>query len=102
MALTLQRKLELAGDLAKVQPALQRLHIVAPKKRFGGFKVVIVVSVVGAVALAVAAVAVRKRLHRVDDVDAHLDTVVDAAANGYDRAHGEAGSLGEEAVPTTE
>ena len=27
MALSLQRKLELAGDLAKVQPLLQRLHI---------------------------------------------------------------------------
>jgi hypothetical protein len=34
MALTLQRKLELAGDLSKVQPLLQRLHIVAkPKQR---------------------------------------------------------------------
>ena len=37
VALTLQRKLELAGDLAKVQPLLQRLHLMEkPKKRFGG------------------------------------------------------------------
>ena len=34
MALTLQRKLELAGALSKVQPQLQRLHLLPePKKR---------------------------------------------------------------------
>ena len=33
MALTLQRKLELAGALSKVQPELRRLHLVPPKKR---------------------------------------------------------------------
>ena len=36
MALTLQRKLELAGDLSKVQPLLRRLHVLRepePKKR---------------------------------------------------------------------
>jgi len=32
MALTLQRKLELAGDVSRVQPLLQRLHIVEKPK----------------------------------------------------------------------
>jgi hypothetical protein len=65
LALTVQRKLELAGDLAKVQPLLQRLHLVEkPKKRFGGRYVVFVSSVIGAVALVLAAVAVRRRWRR--------------------------------------
>jgi hypothetical protein len=64
LALTLQRKLELAGDLAKVQPLLQRLLLMEkPKKRFGG-RVVLVTSVVGAVTVALAAVAVLRRRGR--------------------------------------
>ena len=67
MALTVQKKLELAGDLAKVQPLLQRLHLVEkPKKRFGGRNVVLVISAIGAVALALAAVAMRSRLRDPD------------------------------------
>ena len=51
-----------AGDLAKVQPLLQRLHLLEkPKKRFGGRNVILVSSVLGAVALALAAVAVLRR-----------------------------------------
>ena len=51
MALTVQRKLELAGDLARVQPLLQRLHLVEkPKKRFGGRNVILVSGVIAAVA----------------------------------------------------
>jgi len=68
VALTVQRKLELAGDLAKVQPLLQRLHLLEkPKKRFGG-RDVILVSVIGFVALVLAAVAVRRRLRPLDGV----------------------------------
>ena len=48
MALTLQRKLELAGDLAKVQPLLQRLHLVEkPRKRRHVRNVILVSSAVG-------------------------------------------------------
>lgn len=65
MALTVQRKLELAGDLARVQPLLQRLHLVEkPKKRFGGRNVILVSGVIAAVALALVAVAMRLRLRR--------------------------------------
>lgn len=61
MALTLQRKLELAGDLAKVQPLLQRLRILEkPKKRHHLRNVVIVCSAVGAGAV-VAIMARRRR-----------------------------------------
>ena len=63
MALTLQRKLELAGDLAKVQPLLQRLHVVKkpePKKRHLVRNVILVGSAVG-VGAAVFAVVFRRR-----------------------------------------
>ena len=57
MALTLQRKLELAGDLAKVQPMLQRLHLVEkPKKRHHVRNVILVTSAIGAGAVVVVAV----------------------------------------------
>ena len=63
MALTLQNKLELAGELAKVQPLLQRLHIVEkPKKRYGVRNVVLVSSVIAAVAVVVAVLRRRRRL----------------------------------------
>lgn len=70
MALTVQRKLELAGDLAKVQPLLQRLHLVEPpKKRFAVRNIVLVSSVIAGVvlALALAGVAVRRRCRVTDD-----------------------------------
>ena len=58
MALTLQRKLELAGDLSKVQPLLQRLHVLEkpkPKKRHLVRNVLLVSTAIaaGAVVLAV-------------------------------------------------
>jgi hypothetical protein len=90
LALTLQRKLELAGDLAKVQPLLQRLHLVEkPKKHFGGRSVILVSSVIGAVTLALAAVAVRRRLRRLD------------GAVAGDRDDPRADSPNEDALPTT-
>ena len=54
MALTLQRKLELAGDLAKVQPLLQRLRIVEkPKQRHHVRNVILVSSAISALAVVV-------------------------------------------------
>jgi hypothetical protein len=74
MALTLQRKLELAGDLAKVQPLLQRLHLVEPpKKRFGGHNLILVSSVIAALAVVLAAVAVRCRSRALDGAAAGED-----------------------------
>ena len=64
MALTLQRKLELAGDLAKAQPLLQRLHIlVKPKKRHRVRNVILVTSAIGAGAVVVVAVCRRRCCH---------------------------------------
>ncbi len=61
MALTLQRKLELAGDLAKVQPLLQRLRIVEkPKQRHHVRNVILVSSAISAIAFVVFAVRGRR------------------------------------------
>ena len=60
MALTLQRKLELAGALSKVQPELRRLHLVPPKKRHRLRNAFLFVTVVVAV-VAVVAAALRRR-----------------------------------------
>ncbi len=61
MAMSLQRKLELAGALSKVQPELQRLHLLRkPKKRHRLRKAVLVGSVIAAAA-AVAVVVLRLR-----------------------------------------
>ncbi len=57
MGLTLQRKLELAGDLARVQPFLQRLHLVEkPKERHPVRNAILVISAIVAVGAAVAVV----------------------------------------------
>ena len=55
MAPTLQTKLELAGALSKVQPALRRLHLVPPKKRHRLRNTLLCVSVVVVVGAVVAA-----------------------------------------------
>jgi hypothetical protein len=66
MALSLQKKLELAGDLAKVQPLLQRLHLVEkPKQRHRVRKVILVSSAISAVVILVA-VARGRRACRAD------------------------------------
>ena len=65
MALTLQRKLELAGDLSKLQPMLQRLHLVKkPPKRHHGRNAILVTSAIGAGAVVM--VVVRRRRGRDD------------------------------------
>jgi hypothetical protein len=63
MALTLQRKLELAGDLARVQPLLQRLRRLEKPKERHGVRSVILVSIG---VCAVAAVVVLRRRGRVN------------------------------------
>jgi len=86
MALTLQKKLELAGDLAKVQPLLQRLHLVEkPKQRHRVRNVILVTSAIGAVAVVVVAVR-RSRCCRNGDV---------ARNEGFEQA----GSPAEETTP---
>jgi hypothetical protein len=69
MALTLQRKLELAGDLSKVQPLLQKLHILEkPKKRNRVRNLILVSSAIGAGTVAVVVVH-RRRGHHHGAVD---------------------------------
>jgi len=87
MALTLQRKLELAGDLAKLQPLLQRLHILEKsKQRHRVRNVILVTSAIGAGAVVAVAVC-RRRCCFSGDV----------AGNGE---HEQASSRTEEAPPT--
>ena len=84
MALSLQKKLELAGDLAKVQPLLQRLHLMEkPKPRHRLRNAILVGALIGAVAAV--AVAMSSRRCRpggtmvADDVDAQADTTAEEA-----------------------
>jgi ubiquinone biosynthesis protein UbiJ len=87
MALTLQKKLELAGDLAKVQPLLQLLRrLEKPKERHDVRSVILVSIGVGVVA---AVVVLRRRGH-------HNGAVAD------DSDYSQADSPNEEAVPATE
>ena len=62
MALSLQRKLELAGELSKVQPPLQRLHLLEkPKRRHRVRNVILVSSAIGAGAVFLVAVSAAER-----------------------------------------
>ncbi len=88
MALSLQKKLELAGDLAKVQPLLQRLHLVEkPKQRHRLRNVILVGALIGAVAAV--ALALSNRCCRPDG---------SAVGDGDDAG---IGSAAEETPPTT-
>jgi hypothetical protein len=92
----------LAGDLAKVQPLLQRLHLVEkPKKRFGGRNVVLVISAIGAVALALAAVAMRSRLRDPDAAAAAGEDDLQAKSPIEDALPIDYALPIEDAVPTT-
>jgi hypothetical protein len=86
MALSLQRKLELAGDLAKVQPLLQRLHLVEkPRQRHRLRNVILVGALIAAVAAV--ALALSNRCSRPDG---------SAVGDGDDAG---AGSAAEQAPP---
>ena len=61
MALTLQRKLELAGALSKVQPQLQRLHLLPQPKKSHRRRNILLGGVAIAVAFVVAAGVLRRR-----------------------------------------
>jgi hypothetical protein len=61
MALTLQKKLELAGALSKVQPQLQRLHIVEKPKQRHVLRNVILIGSTIAVGAVVAVAVCRRR-----------------------------------------
>ena len=87
MALSLQRKLELAGDLAKVQPLLQRLHLVEKPKQSHRLRNGILV---GALIAAVAAVALA--------MSRRCRPEASAAGDGDDAV---VGSPAEEALPGT-
>jgi pimeloyl-ACP methyl ester carboxylesterase len=88
MALTLQKKLELAGDLARVLPLLRLLHILEkPKERHGVRNFVLVSSAIGVGA--VASVAVLRRRGRLN------------GAVADDSDYSQADSPNEESLPTT-
>ena len=62
MGLSLQRKLELAGELARVQPMLVRLHLIEkPKKRRPVRSLIVAGSVIALVTVVAAVVLGRKR-----------------------------------------
>ena len=88
MALSLQRKLELAGDLAKVQPLLQRLHLMEQPKQSHRLRNVLLV---GALVGAIAAVALAMSSRRCRPDEAAVEDGVDA----------ETGPTDEEAPPGT-
>ena len=88
MALSLQRKLELAGDLAKVQPLLQRLHLMeTPKQSHRLRNVILVGALIGAVAAVAFAIGSRR-----------CRPGGSAVGDGDDAG---AGSAAEETPPTT-
>jgi hypothetical protein len=62
VGLSLQRKLELAGELARVQPLLMRLHLIEkPKKRRPVRTLIVAGSVIALVTVVAAVVFGRKR-----------------------------------------
>ncbi len=79
MALTLQRKLELAGDLAKVQPTLRRLHLLRkPAKRHRLRNAILVTSAIGAGAVVL--VVARRRRGRDNDATAVDEDLLQAGS----------------------
>ena len=61
MALTLQKKLELAGALSKVQPQLQRLHLLPEPKKSHRKRNILLGSLAVAIAVVVVAGVLRRR-----------------------------------------
>ncbi len=82
MGLSLQKKLELAGALSKVQPELQRLHLVRKPKKRRGLRTAVIATCAFAVGTAVAAVIVLRRRALQDDAFAASRRVADGAEDG--------------------
>ena len=106
MALTLQRKLELAGDLAKVQPTLRRLHLLRkPPKRHRLRNAILVTSAIGAGAV-VLVVALRRRGRDNDATAVDEDLLVgglgDGSSAGLRSRRGEPTGLREHGIGVTE
>jgi hypothetical protein len=81
VGLSLQRKLELAGELAKVQPLLLRLHLIEkPKKRNPVRTLIVVGSVIALVAVVATVVFGRKRSRPSGPADLQGFTQPDTAA----------------------
>lgn len=84
MGLSLQRKLELAGDLARVQLLLQRLHVIErPKKRRPVRSLIVAGSIIALGTVVAAVVFGRKCCQTSTPADlrgfAHSDTIADAS-----------------------
>ncbi len=81
MALSLQRELEVAGELARVQPLLLRLHLIEkPKKRRPERDLILAggTIVVGTVVAAVVVGRGRCKTSTPDDIQGFAQTSVDA------------------------
>jgi hypothetical protein len=94
MALSLQKKLELAGDLAKVQPLLLRLHLIEkPKKRHRLRSLIVAGGVIALVTVVAGVVFGRKRCQTStpDDLQGFAQTGPEAAMqetpSGPETAH---------------
>lgn len=106
MAFTLQRKLELAGALSKVQPELQRLHLLRKRKKKHRLRNVILAGS-GAIAVgAIVAVVVFRRRGCCNDAvagnggEAQFSPPEQATTYGDDREGMASGADGHQEVGT--
>ena len=103
MALTLQRKLELAGDLSRVQPLLRRLHVVEKPKQRHHVRNVILASSVIAAGVAVLVVGGHRLGCKKDAAVLNIDNggADETEISEWSPAHGEEvmeGSVGEQRI----
>ena len=83
MELSLQRKLELAGEFAKVQPLLQRMHLIEKPKKRRPVRTLAVAGTVIAVGTVIAAVVFGRKRRRTSapaDIQGFAQTGADVAA----------------------
>lgn len=101
MGLSLQKKLELAGELAKVQPMLVRLRLIEkPKKRQPVRYLVIAGSVIAVGTIIAAVVFGRRRCGGTDGPDevkgfAHTDPIAETpeTASGFEAEHAQSAEM---------
>jgi len=100
VALSLQRKLKLAGDLAKVQPLLLRLHLIEKPKKRHPLRYLIVAGSVIAIGTVVAAVVFgrqRCQTSAPDDIQEFAQTGPDVeapeTASGVETAYQPSGAF---------